>query len=156
MGYGELLVLSATLFWAVENIISKYALRELPGRVVAWGRMFFGCLFIFIFLLFTGNVSLLGQLNLIQFGWVMLTAVILFAYVMTWYSGLRDVPVSKATVILLLGSPITTLLSFIWTGQITFQAILSGILIILGVILVLGLKEAWCFVKKVKSVYVGA
>jgi len=156
IGYGEVLVLTATLFWAVENIISKYVLKELPGRIVAWGRMSFGALFIFIFLLFTAQASMLSQITLVQFGWVMVTAVILFGYVMTWYSGIRVVPVSKATAILTLASPITTLLSFIWIGQITFQAILSGVLIISGVILIAGWKEMWRFVKKAKCVYVRA
>lgn len=156
LGYGELLVISATLFWAVENIISKYVLRELPGRIVAWSRMSFGALFIFIFLLFTGQAPMLSQITLVQFGWVIVTAVILFGYVITWYSGLVEVPVSKAIAILTLGSPITMLLSFMWTGQITYQAILAGVLVIFGVILILGLKETWCFIKKAKCVYVRA
>lgn len=156
LGYGELLIISATLFWAVENIISKYVLKELPGRIVAWSRMSFGALFIFIFLLFTGQAPMLSQITLVQFGWVMVTAVILFGYVITWYSGLVEVPISKAIVILTLGSPITMLLSFIWTGQITYQAILAGVLVIFGVILILGLKETWYFIKKAKCIYVRA
>jgi len=144
---GSLLILLATLFWAVENVISKYVLRELPGKVVALGRMFFGSLFIFLFLLFSGQAPLLMELNLIQIGWVSLTGLLLFGYVITWYSGLKYIPVSKAAVILLLGSPITSLLYFIQTGQITYPAILGIFLIAVGAGIALGLKPIYRYVR---------
>ncbi len=138
---GTLLIFLATLFWAMENIISKYALKELEARVVAWARMFFGALFIFFFLLATSQLSFLTELNLKQISWTLITSLFLFGYVMTWYSGLKYIPVSHAMVILLLGSPITTLLSLISGGKIDSQEILAGGLIILGVIFVIGIKE---------------
>ena len=152
---GDLLVFLASLLWATENTISKYVLRDLEGRIVAWARMFFGALFILIFLLATNQLPLISGLTLGQINWVLITAVILFGYVMTWYNGLKFIPVSQATVILLLGSPITTLLSFIQTRQVNFQEIFSGLFIILGILLVFGLKEVWRLFKKLKKlVYV--
>ncbi len=145
---GDLFIFLAAFFWAAESIISKYTLRELQGRTVAWARMFFGSFFIFIFLLGTGQASLIANLNFTQISWVIITAVILFGYVTTWYSGLKHIPVSQATVILLLGSPITTLLSFISGRGITLQEILAGILIISGLILILGLKQIWQLIKE--------
>jgi drug/metabolite transporter (DMT)-like permease len=154
---GVFLVFLATLFWAGENTLSKYVLKDLEGRIVAWGRMFFGSLFLFIFLLGTGQLPLLTGINLQQIGWVIVTAVILFGYVMTWYSGLKYIPVSQAAVILLFGSPITTLLSLISQGAVSFQEVLSGILIILGIIFVIGLKTCWQLIKGIKRlVYVRA
>lgn len=141
VGVGDLLILLATFFWAVESIISKYVLKELPGRVVAWGRMFFGSILIFLFLLSTGQVSLLTEITLRQTGWVLITAIFLFAYVITWYSGLKHVSVSKATAILLLGSPITSLLVLIWTGQIAVNSIFAGLLIISGIVIILGISR---------------
>lgn len=152
---GDLLIFLAALFWAAESIISKYVLKSLPGRTVAWARMFFGSLFIFIFLLTTGQLSFLGGINLGQISWVMITSLILFGYVMTWYSGLKYIPVSRAVVILLLGSPITTLISLISGSQISLQEILSGVLIVSGVILVIGFRESWRLIKGIrKMVYV--
>lgn len=152
---GDLLVFLASLLWATENTISKYVLRDLEGRIVAWARMFFGALFILIFLLATNQLPLISGLTLGQINWVLITAVILFGYVMTWYNGLKFIPVSQATVILLLGSPITTLLSFIQTRQVSFQEIFSGLFIILGILLVFGLKEVWRLFKELKKlVYV--
>jgi len=157
LNFGDLLILLATFFWAAENTISKYVLKELSGRTVAWGRMFFGSLFIFIFLLFTGQLTLLSNLTLSQINWVLITAVILFGYVMSWYSGLKYIPVSRATVILLLGSPITTLLSFIQTDQISLQALFGSFLIVLGIFLVFGLRKVWQLIKDIKKlIYVRA
>ncbi len=151
INYGDLLVFFATLLWATENTISKYLLKDLNGRQLAWGRMFFGSLFILLFLLFTNQTNLIFNLNLKQISWVLITAFILFGYVMTWYSGLKYIPVSQATAILLLGGPITTLLSLLSAGKIVYSEILSGLLIILGIIILVGIKESFKVLKKIKQ-----
>ena len=151
LNQGDLLVFLASLLWATENTISKYVLRDLEGRIVAWARMFFGALFILIFLLATNQLPLISGLTLRQINWVLITAIVLFVYVITWYSGLKFIPVSQATVILLLGSPITALLSLIAGGKINQQEIFSGILIILGIIFVIGFKETWQLIKETKK-----
>ena len=149
---GDLFIFLAALFWAGENIISKYTLRELQGRTVAWARMSFGAFFILLFLLATGQASLVTTLNFTQISWFLVTAAILFGYVMTWYSGLKYVPVSQATVILLFGAPITTLLSFTFGKGVALQDVLAGFLIILGIIFVLGLKQIRGLIKEVKEI----
>jgi len=149
LNYGDLLILLATLFWAAESIVSKYALKDLSGKTVAWGRMFFGSLFIFAFLFSTGNLSLVSNLTFSQASWIMLTSVFLFGYVLTWYSGLKYIPVSHAVSILLVGSSITTLLSLMSGIQVGFQSVLSGVLIAFGIIFVVGTKEIWKQVKEV-------
>ena len=136
-GSGDLLIFLATLLWASENVLSKHLLKELPARIVIWGRMFFGSIFITLFLLATGQFNLLGSLNLEQAGWVMITAVLLFGYVATWYTGLKYVKVSVAATILLLASPITTLLSVLFLdGSLATNQILGISLIFaaLGII----------------------
>jgi len=155
LNQGDLLVFLATLLWAAENIISKYTLRNLEGRIVAWGRMFFGASFILIFLLATNQFQLISNLKPRQISWVLITAIVLFGYVTTWYRGLKLIPASQATAILLIGSPITTLLSFIQTKQINPEKILSSIFIVFGILLVLELKELWhlLFKKLKKLVY---
>ena len=46
-GAGDALILAATFLWAIENVIAKYVLRDLGGKIVAWARMFFGSIFKF-------------------------------------------------------------------------------------------------------------
>ncbi len=147
-GLGDLLIFLATLFWAGENIVSKYLLKDLPSRIVIWGRMFFGSILIILFWLITGQAGLINSLNLEQIGWVLITSVFLFGYVTTWYTGLKYVKVSVAATILLLASPITTLLTFIFlNGSLSFGQVIGIILITLA----LG-GICWKYYGKEKSV----
>lgn len=157
LNQGAALIFLATIFWAVENIISKYALKNLPGAIVGWGRMFFGSLFILIFLMSAGQLSLINQLTLKQFIWIIVTSIILLGYVITWYTGLKHIPVSQAAVILILGSPITTLLNLISGGSVSPKEIMAGVLIISGIIFVLGLSRILELTKKIsRLIYVRA
>jgi drug/metabolite transporter (DMT)-like permease len=153
LNQGDFLVFLATLFWAVENTVSKYILKstDIQGRTLAWARMFFGSFFIFLFLLGTGQLSLVNNLNFQQINWTFLTSIILFGYVMTWYSGLKYIPVSRATAILLLGSPITTFLSLVFGGEASSQEILAGFFIIFGVIFIIGFKKLRQFLLEIKN-----
>jgi len=145
---GDLLVLAAAFFWAVENIISKYALRTLSPRIVAFGRMGIGSGFIFLFLLFTGSFTSFSSLTPLHWQWVFFSSIILFGYVITWYSGLRHINVSTATIILLLGSPITTLLTFIFQGKgFSLHQLIGVGLLIFGVGLALGLRSTFGVLK---------
>lgn len=142
MGMGEVLILVATLFWAVENVISKHTLKELPSRVVAFGRMFFGSLFVFIFFIATGQIGLL-TITTQQMSWVFVTSGFLFLYLVFWYSGLKHVNVSVATMVLLLGAPITTVLSVAFLGAtLTVSQALGMLLILLGVTTAVELYDA--------------
>ena len=155
LGKGDLLILLAALVWAVENTISKYTLRELPSRVVIWGRMFFGSIFILIFLVATGQIGLIGTLNISQMAWVVVTAIILLGYVITWYTGLKYVPVSVATLILLLGAPITALITFIYTGVIGWTQVLGIGLALGGIVVILGFKHFWRIIQNTgRKIYV--
>ncbi len=119
--------------------------------------MFFGAFFIFLFLLGTGQAPLIANLNFTQIIWITVTAIILLGYVMTWYSGLKHIPVSQATVILLLGSPITILFSSISSKMVSLQEVLAGLLIILGIIFVFGLKQILQLIKEIRElIYVRA
>ena len=140
---GALFVLGATLFWSVENVISKHLLKEIEPKILAFGRLFFGSIFIMVFLIGTGKVGLLATVNVSQLSWIFVTSIFLLLYVFTWYTGLRDVKVTTATSILLLGSPITTLLSFIFLGTALSVIHAIGILLIIcgvGYILLLDRK----------------
>lgn len=153
---GALLIFIATLFWAIENIISKYVLKDLSAKIVGWGRMFFGSLFILAFLLATRQLPLIGGLSLKQINWAMITAVLLLGYVLTWYNGLKHIPVSEAAAILTLGAPVTSFLNLVAGRGTNIQEILAGILIVFGVILVLGLKNILELTKKVSRLIYNA
>ncbi|OGM03228.1 hypothetical protein A3K72_01815 [Candidatus Woesearchaeota archaeon RBG_13_36_6] len=130
IGLGEVLIFLATIFWSIETILSKNALKNLDAKTVAFGRMFFGSLFILVFLVLTGNITTIVSLNMSHVYWVLLTSVFLFFYVFTWYNGLKTISPTVATSILLLGSPITTLLNFIFLDNIVTITQVCGITLI--------------------------
>lgn len=134
---GDLLILLATVLWAIENIISKKAVGFISPRIVAASRMLFGCVFIMLYLLITGQFSQLGHLNISQLSWVWLTGVLLTGYVLTWYSGIKYLNISTATCLLALGAPITTLLTLIQGKTVAVNQYIGGALLLIGVICVL-------------------
>ena len=137
----------AVLLWSTETIVSKNVLKELPSRVVAFGRMFFGVLFILIFLAATGNITHFMELTVPQLGWILLTSIFLLFYVTSWYAGLKYIPASVAASILVLGSAITTILSIFYSGTFNLVDILGVILISTGVAIAIGSSYA---ISKVK------
>jgi drug/metabolite transporter (DMT)-like permease len=148
---GSGLVFIATLFWAIENVVSKHILKELPSKIVMWSRMFFGSVFILIFLAFTHQLVILKNLNIQQIGWSAIASVLLFGYVYTWYTGIKYVKISEAAIILMLGSPITTALSTIFIKPAAFQEYLAMFLVVGGVLTALGINK---ITDKFKQIYV--
>ncbi|USN45381.1 MAG: DMT family transporter [Candidatus Woesearchaeota archaeon] len=142
LGYGELMVFSATILWSAEQLISKHTLKELTGNIVAAGRMFFGSLFILSYLLFAGKISTISSLTSPQLGWILITSILLLAYQITWYNGLKFVNVSVAVPILLLGSVITTILQLAFSDTVITSGQTLGLFMILtGVALNIGYKN---------------
>lgn len=140
---GDLLIFIATLFWAVEIIISKKALQNLSPRVVSWARMFFGSVFIFLFLVFTHQAGLIFKYSAVQWHWILITSAFLFAYVFTFYHGLKYIRASVATAVLALGAPVTSIITLIAQGSIKWsveQSWGAGLMLI-GVILVVGFNK---------------
>ena len=111
LALGDLLVLMATLFWSVEIIISKKLLADIPANIVVLARMGFGAVVIWLYLLWQGGYQQIANLDSVSWQWVGLTAVLLFAYVYTFYHGLKYIPANFAAIILSIGAPITALLS---------------------------------------------
>ncbi len=153
LSLGIVFIFIATVLWAAENILAKYVLKELSGTVVAFGRMFFGSLFILMFLLVTGKASLVFSMSNMQYLWVALTSVFLLLYVFAYYNGLKHIKVTTAACILALGSPITTLLSFIFNGtQISLYEGLGMLLIVTGAISAVWLSQLISFITSVFTI----
>jgi drug/metabolite transporter (DMT)-like permease len=130
---GIILIFLATLLWSSEIILSKYLLKRLSGNLVAFGRMFFGSLFIMAFLLVTNNFTL--SLGIAQWSWILITSVFLLGYVFTFYNGLKYVTASTAVSILSLGAVITTVLQLVFLDKIISLVQVFGIVfIVLGVL----------------------
>ncbi len=97
-----------------------------------------GSAFILLFLFVSGRISTFSGLSLPHLGWVFITALLLFGYVITWYSGLRYLKASVATSVLLLGGPITALLTALTSGFVLSPTQIIGTLFLIGGVVVIG------------------
>ncbi|MBU0530073.1 MAG: EamA family transporter [Candidatus Aenigmatarchaeota archaeon] len=142
-GLGDLLIIGATIFWGIENVVAKKAmmLKE-SNLVVGFGRMFFGALILFGVVLLTGKLDLLFTLQPHQTANLLISTAILFGFVLTYYWSLKYINVSKASSILLLAPVITLLLGVGFLGEPAPAVQLAGSAIILiGAYLILGVKS---------------
>ncbi len=144
---GTALVLLATGLWAAEYTLSRRALRSLPSATVALGRMGFGAVFLVAYLGLTGQAAAIVGFSPSDWMNLGLSALLLFAFVSTWYAGLRTVDLSVATSLLVLAFPITWVLGILFAGAAPVPSQAAGVaLIALGAGLVVGLaslRGAW-------------
>jgi len=132
-GAGELMVLAATLFWAIENVIAKIALRNISSQLVAGARMTVGSIIILGVIIFQGNIGMLSGLSPIQWGWTLLTGVLLAGYVLTWYTALKHAPAILVASLLVLATFVTNILNAMFlTNTLSLQQLLSGLLLLIG------------------------
>jgi drug/metabolite transporter (DMT)-like permease len=132
-GSGETLIAVATLFWAVESILAKRLLREVPPMVVGAGRMAIGLVVLVGYDAVTGRLSGIAGLNGTQWAWALGTGVLLSGYVATWFGALRRAPASMVTSVLVVGAIITAALNAASNGAVPKVPVAAGyLLVILG------------------------
>ncbi|MCX6811354.1 MAG: DMT family transporter [Candidatus Berkelbacteria bacterium] len=135
-GQAEILILAATLIWAIENILAKTLLKRLKSEVVVFGRMFFGSIFLIFYLIFTHKISLISNISGVGWIWVAIVSAILFGYVVFWYAALKYAPVSLVASILVLASPLTSILESVFrTHKYSSFQIIGMIIIVIALIL---------------------
>ena len=110
-GGGEAMILAATLLWAVEVILVKRLVADLEPRMLAAGRMALGAALLVGWLALSGRASDLVSLGADQWGWALLTGVLLTAYVVTWYEALARAQAVDVTAVLVFGAVVTALLA---------------------------------------------
>jgi len=140
---GDVLVILATVLWAIENIIAKKSMINGESNfVVSAARMLIGSLFLFGVLVLVGNLNAIFSLSLVQIVNLFISTGILFGYVFCWYSSIKLINVSKAAAILLLSPVISMILGIIMFNEPTpiFQLIGSG-LVLVGAYLVSKVKS---------------
>lgn len=128
---GEFLVLIATIFWAIENVLAKKILPTVDPDIVTAARMGFGSLILLGASFITAPAALGGvfSLDAMQIMWMVITMATLLGYVMTWYRALKFAPATMVTSILVSSTLVTNALSAIfvtqkWTAELGIQAVL--------------------------------
>jgi drug/metabolite transporter (DMT)-like permease len=127
-----LLVLAATLLWAVEVLIARTLLRRVSATLLATVRMSVGSLALLVWLVVTHSLTQLGSLSH-DWVWVLLTGGLLSGYVLSWFGALRRAPAVDVTAILVLGAFITALLSMTPARTLLGLQVAGLVLILCGV-----------------------
>jgi drug/metabolite transporter (DMT)-like permease len=129
---GEVMVLIATLLWAVEFVIAKRLLGSLSSTTVGAGRLGIGLAFLAGFLAVTGRLGALASLDAGQWGWVVLTGSLLAGFVGTWYAALARAYAIDVTAVLVFGAVVTAGLSGAFQGLSSATGGLGLVLIVAG------------------------
>jgi len=127
---GEMLVLLATVLWAVENILSKKILSKIDTDIVVLFRMGFGSLLLMsaTFISVPGTLGKTLTLSYQQIFWISITAILLFGYVSNWYKALKFSSATFVTSVLVSSTLVTNILSAVfithtWNLPLTTQAV---------------------------------
>lgn len=141
---GEFLVLIATIFWAIENVLAKKILPTVDPDIVTAARMGFGSLILLAAAAITAPIALTNTLALTSTQWLfmIITIATLLGYTMSWYRALKYAPATTVTSVLVASTLMTNVLSAIfvthtWTVLMGIQAILM----IIGIALFLFLTK---------------
>jgi drug/metabolite transporter (DMT)-like permease len=110
-GAGEAMILAATLLWAAEVIVAKRLLESVPVRTLAVARMGIGTVILVGWVAVSGSADELFSLTAEQWGWAILTGVILSGYVATWYAALARAQAVDVTAVLVFGAVVTAFLA---------------------------------------------
>jgi drug/metabolite transporter (DMT)-like permease len=138
-GGGEMMIAAATGLWALEVIVAKRILASVTSPVAAAARMGIGLVVLVAWLAVSGTLAGIGDLSAEQVAWVLLTGLLLTAYVSTWYAALKRAPASAVAAVLTIGAPITALLQLVANGQVPTPSVVVGH----GIVLVAALAIGW-------------
>lgn len=114
---GELMILTATIMWSIENVIAKIALRDIDSNIVAWGRMFLGSLILIMISLIQNKFVLLTRITPGQLIASSGSILLLTGYVLTWYKALKLAPATIVTSVLILATPVTNVFSAVFISH---------------------------------------
>jgi drug/metabolite transporter (DMT)-like permease len=132
LGEGEVLVLAATMLWAIEAVIAKRLLAGTPPLTVAVARMGGGVVLLAAWLAATGRLTALGHLGARGWLWSALTGTILAGYVVAWFAALARAGAIDVTAILTVAAVITAGLSTVVRGTALSTSSLAGLALIAG------------------------
>jgi len=140
---GDLLVVGATVLWAIENTIArKVMIKGESNFVVSFARMFIGGIILLAIVMLQDKMGLLLALNTQQIINLTISIVILFCYVFTWYWSIKLINVSKASTILLLAPVISLILGIIiFSEPVPNLQLLGSALILIGAYIVIGVRS---------------
>jgi len=134
---GVLMILGATLLWSVEVIVAKRLLKSLTPWTLSIARMGGGALVLVAWSATQGALGAIVPSTSAQWGWVLLTGLLLAGYVMTWHHALARAQAVDVTAVLVVGVLITAALNGVFKGaDVAAQLPSYGLIFVAGALLV--------------------
>jgi len=140
-GTGQLLVLGATVLWALEYAISRKLLIDvspnanITPRVVMVSRLFFGSIALLALLAWQGGLSSLispSAMSATVLEWLVVTSLLLAFFMSSWYNALKRLPLLKAAAVLSIGGIVTAALELLFHGKAILPLQAFGLALVLG------------------------
>lgn len=142
---GALLIAASTVLFAIDFVIAKHLLKGLSTLMVMTARMSLGTAMLFVYLAAIGHLGPVTHLKTAQVQFVLVTGLILLAFVVTTFTAIRHASVSTVLAIGAASPIITTLLQVGFTGKIHLAAADVLGLAVLGLavvaVLVFGIRQ---------------
>jgi drug/metabolite transporter (DMT)-like permease len=142
---GAWLVAASTVLFAIDFVIAKHLLRGLATLTVMTARMTLGTAMLFAYVMASGRLAPVAQLNPTQWTFVVLTGFILLLFTATTFTAIRHASVSSVLAIGTAAPIITTLIQVVATGHVTLNLTDAAGLIITLVavpaIIVIGVRQ---------------
>lgn len=104
---GVMFISAAALLFAADFVLMKYLLRSVAPLTVMTFKMSLGSLLLFAYVAASGRLGMMSGLSPLQWGFVLVTGLILLAFTATSVLGLRSASATAVTAIPA-GSPIIT------------------------------------------------
>jgi drug/metabolite transporter (DMT)-like permease len=143
---GTALLLASTTLFAAGFVLAKHLLAGLSTMTVMSARMTLGSLVLLVYLAATGRLGAIGHLHADQWQFVIVTGLILFAFVATTLAAIKRVPVSAVMAIGMASPLVTTVLEAAHDGRLRLNpadlANLGFTVAVITAIVVIGLGEA--------------
>jgi drug/metabolite transporter (DMT)-like permease len=140
---GDLLIIGATVLWAIESIIAKKAMINGDSNyIVSFARMFIGAIILFAIVILQAKMNILFSLTLQQTINIAVSTAILFGYVFCWYYSIKMINVSKASTLLLIAPIISLILGvLIFNEPAPNLQLLGSLLILIGTYIIVKVKS---------------
>jgi drug/metabolite transporter (DMT)-like permease len=142
---GAILIAASTVLFAIDFVIAKHLLRGLSTLMVMTARMTLGTAILFGYIAAGGRLAQMGHLTGSQVQFVLVTGLILLAFVVCTFTPIRHAPVSAVLAIGAASPIITTLLQVSAVGKFHLAAAntlgLVALLVSVVVIVVIGIRQ---------------
>jgi len=135
-GIGELMILGATVLWAVENILAKKTLASVSPMIVAWARMTFGLVILLAIIAYQGKLSIITTLTPAQLQIGLVSGLLLTGYVLSWYKALSLAPATVVSAVLVSATIVTNVLTVVFIDHKAPTIGVNMILLTIGLLLI--------------------